>query len=76
MSLRFSKVQKLEFLTTLSGEAELAINDNITDQNKESSNLLTSLDLLYNKLRKESKKLLLDFDQTSNTIFNLGDTFA
>ncbi|CAK75248.1 unnamed protein product (macronuclear) [Paramecium tetraurelia] len=74
LSTQLSRVTKLEQIISLDGQVQLQINDNLVTYNQESSSLINSIDLSYKKLRKESKQLLLDFDQLSNTIYNMGQT--
>ncbi|CAD8061070.1 unnamed protein product [Paramecium sonneborni] len=74
LSTQISRVTKLEQIISLDGQIQLQINDNLGSYNNESALLINSIEVNYKKLRKESKQLLLDFDQLSNTIYNMGQT--
>ncbi|CAD8173000.1 unnamed protein product [Paramecium octaurelia] len=76
LSTQVQKVTKLEQIISMDGKVSLEINENINAYNIEATQLVNSVDLCYRKLRKSSKQLLLDFDQLSNTIFNMGSTCA
>ncbi|CAD8053120.1 unnamed protein product [Paramecium sonneborni] len=74
LSTQISRVTKLEQIISLDGYIQLQLNDNLTTYNNESTFLLSSIEINYKKLRKDSKQLILDFDQLSNTIYNMGKT--
>ncbi|CAD8184943.1 unnamed protein product [Paramecium pentaurelia] len=76
LSTQVQKVTKLEQIISMDGKIQLEINENLNAYNLEATQLVNSVDICYKKLRKESKQLLLDFDQLSNTIFNMGSTCA
>ncbi|CAK72978.1 unnamed protein product (macronuclear) [Paramecium tetraurelia] len=76
LSTQVQKVTKLEQIISIDGKIQLEINDNLNTYNLEATQLVNSVDICYKKLRKDSKQLLLDFDQLSNTIFNMGSTCA
>ncbi|CAD8061303.1 unnamed protein product [Paramecium primaurelia] len=76
LSTQVQKVTKLEQIISIDGKIQLEINENLNAYNLEATQLVNSVDICYKKLRKESKQLLLDFDQLSNTIFNMGSTCA
>ncbi|CAD8135627.1 unnamed protein product [Paramecium pentaurelia] len=74
LSVLLSRVTKIEQIISLDGQIQLQINDNLGTYNHESALLINSIDLSYKTLQKDSKQLLLDFDQLSNTIYNMGQT--
>ncbi|CAD8162170.1 unnamed protein product [Paramecium pentaurelia] len=76
LSTQVQKVTKLEQIISIDGKIQLENNENLSAYNLEATQLINSVDICYKKLRKESKQLLLDFDQLSNTIFNMGSTCA
>ncbi|CAD8087533.1 unnamed protein product [Paramecium sonneborni] len=76
LSAQIQRVTKLEQIISIDGKIQLEINGNLNSHNIEATQLVNSVDICYKKLRRESKQLLLDFDQLSNTIFNMGQTCA
>ncbi|CAD8067055.1 unnamed protein product [Paramecium primaurelia] len=76
LSTQVQKVTKLEQIISIDGKIQLENNENLIAYNLEATQLINSVDICYKKLRKDSKQLLLDFDQLSNTIFNMGSTCA
>eukprot|EP00331_Platyophrya_macrostoma_P012674 CAMPEP_0176409234 /NCGR_PEP_ID=MMETSP0127-20121128/2388_1 /TAXON_ID=938130 /ORGANISM="Platyophrya macrostoma, Strain WH" /LENGTH=561 /DNA_ID=CAMNT_0017788597 /DNA_START=47 /DNA_END=1732 /DNA_ORIENTATION=- len=67
---------KLEETEKLDGEMVMKIGPDLKEFAQHATEFVYQSEPLYKKMRKFSKQLLLDFDQISNTLFNMGECFG
>ncbi|KAL4500560.1 hypothetical protein ABPG72_002984 [Tetrahymena utriculariae] len=70
------KQTKINQMITQNGEAQCVINQDINQFLKKTNDYLGNQDIIYKKVRKLCKQLIIDFDQLSTTLFSIGDCFS
>ncbi|EGR31692.1 PX domain protein [Ichthyophthirius multifiliis] len=70
------KIQKVQNMVTINGKAECVINQEINQYLKKANEFFSNQDIIYKKIRKLCKQLIIDFDQLSTTLFSIGDCFS
>eukprot|EP00825_Cyclidium_porcatum_P038689 TRINITY_DN4544_c0_g1_i1.p2 TRINITY_DN4544_c0_g1~~TRINITY_DN4544_c0_g1_i1.p2 ORF type:complete len:193 (+),score=33.87 TRINITY_DN4544_c0_g1_i1:408-986(+) len=68
--------RKFMDLHTPEGYAEIKINQDLLYFSQNLSTYLESQDPLYNKLIRLSKQLVLDYQQVSKTLYDIGEVFS
>ncbi|EGR34144.1 PX domain protein [Ichthyophthirius multifiliis] len=74
-SERLNKLQRVQNLENLNGKADCVINNDMNVFFKQNQDYLSNQETIYKKIKKLCKQLIIDFDQLSTTLFNLGDCF-
>ncbi|CAD8044714.1 unnamed protein product [Paramecium primaurelia] len=74
-SEKVQKTTKLDKVTSETGSIEVAFNPQTDNYIRAAGNLMTSLNLDFDIIMKQSKKMLQDFEVVSATMFQMGESF-